>query len=389
MLSSVLNELHDPTVLVEDDDLVRIDALKNNPNAFPNTQTISMAIGIIEFIHGSADEATNTWHEAGIAPAAALKLRADDAHSNGLLDEALAFYQYSVQSDPNLPEVWHEMGIIQEEKGNKTGALEAYEKAWALNNIDSVEPLGSLYNEMRQFDLAIQTWKRALSEYPNYSSRVVWWRNLLISMRSANMWRELVPSARAAISEFPNDAQLYIELGFALQNNSSSFIEASDAFTTAIRLNEELPSAYAAMGNLMAQNQEFEDAIYWYSEAISRTPENAALHVLRANMARATGNLPQALAFYETANRQFPENARILHEMAWTYRQADQKAEALASLDKALDLEPVTSADFLLRAGLIFEWAQEKARAIGIYQELLMLEPENEVARARLESLQP
>jgi tetratricopeptide (TPR) repeat protein len=74
-----------------------------------------------------------------ISPAAALAMRGHYANSEERFEEALYFYTYAVRLDDNLPVVWHEIGIIQKNNGNMEAALTAFEKSWALGNVQRVD----------------------------------------------------------------------------------------------------------------------------------------------------------------------------------------------------------------------------------------------------------
>ncbi len=351
-------------------------------------RTAVMAIGNLAFLQGKREEATIIWQEFGIPSADALKLSGDYANSQNYYYEALNLYTQAVNYNPDLSEVWYAIGVLQQEQNQFEAAIEAYETSWSLRNSKSIEPLGMLYHETGKYELAIEVWEEALQVFPQHPRRNAWWRNLLFGLRSTQQWQTMLRAAQTAIAEFPGEPQLYIELGFAIQNSSGSIDEAVEAFKWAIKLDESLPGAYTVLGNLMVQNQQFDEAFYWYSEAIQRDPENASVYILQANMFRTSGNIETAIDLYLKALGKFPANAEILYELAWAYRLRDDKAGAITTMEEVISSKTTPEIKYLLRAGLIYEWAAEWEKAVEIYKRVLSLEPGNETAVTRLDSLQ-
>ncbi len=351
-------------------------------------QTAVMGIGNLTFLQGEREEAILTWQKFGISSADALKLSGDYANSQKFYEEALDLYTYAVNYNPTLPEVWHAIGGLQQKQGHLEAAIEAYKNSWSLRNSQSVEPLGTLYNETGNYELAIEVWEGALELFPQHPRRAAWWRNLLFGLRSTQQWQTMLETAEKATIEFPDEPQLYIELGFAIQNSSGSLDGAVEAFERAIQIDESLPGGYTVLGNLMSQNQQFDEAFQWYSEAIQRDTENVSVYILRANMIRSSGNIESAVDLYQDALDRFPANREILYELAWAYRLKDQKSEAITTIEQVISSSSTPVIEYLLRAGLIYEWAGEREQAVNIYQRVLSIEPGNEMAAGRLDSLQ-
>jgi tetratricopeptide (TPR) repeat protein len=206
-------------------------------------------------------------------------------------------------------------------------------------------------------------------------------------MRFSQQWVAMLQTTQIAIGEFPNDPQLYIERGFALQNGFGATNEAVETFKNAIKVDDTFPTTYVVLGNLMAQNQQYDEAYYWYSEAIKRNTDNVSWYILRANMARTSGDLALALGLYREIIEVFPDNATVYYEMAWAYRQNEQQLEATDSIERAIDLSFVEIPDYLIRAGLIYEWVGEQEKAIAFFEQVLLIEPENEIAQGKMESI--
>ena len=350
--------------------------------------TAVTAMGHLAFIQGKRESAIEIWQKSGISPELALKLGGDYANSQSLYEAALNSYTYAVNYNPDLPEVWYAIGNLQQEHGDTANAIEAYKNAWSLKNSQSIEPLGTLYHETGNYERAVAVWEGALELFPQHPRRATWWQNLLLELRSTKQWQTMLETAEKAILEFPSEPQLYVELGFALENSSGSLDETVAAFKTAIQIDESLPGPYTVLGNLMARNQQFEEAFEWYTEAIQRDPENVSVYILRGNVVRASRNLESAIDLYQDALDRFPENEQILYELAWAYRLKDQESEAIRAIEQAVTIRSAPSVEYLLRAGLIYEWAGESEKALSMYERVLILEPGNDTAIRQIDRLQ-
>jgi tetratricopeptide (TPR) repeat protein len=196
-----------------------------------------------------------------------------------------------------------------------------------------------------------------------------------------------IEATRIAISEFPDDPQLHAERGFALYYAVNDSTKAIAEFRKAIALDENLAAAYAGIGEIMVAEENYEDAIYWYNLAIDRNFGNRSWYLARAEAAFAQGNLAQAVSLFEETIRLWPDLVHAYYRIALVYRQAEQPENAVIAIEKAISLADEPKPQYFFRAATIYEWIEENSKALRAYQQVLTLEPSNDLAKRGVERL--
>lgn len=90
-------------------------------------------------------------------PGSALLLArlAQPLRAMGRSQEALDAMRKSVQADPNQPEDWYNLGLLESDLGDKKSAIEAFRKSIALD-----QPLCHLTSATARESLGMESWKQ-------------------------------------------------------------------------------------------------------------------------------------------------------------------------------------------------------------------------------------
>jgi tetratricopeptide (TPR) repeat protein len=101
-----------------------------------------------------------------------------------------------------------------------------------------------------------------------------------------------------------------------------------------------LAAVYQERGYAAASNQQFEDAINDYGEAIKITPEDARIYEQRAAVEMKLNDNDKALADYSEAIKLKPNEVRYYLYRSYIYETKGDVKNSMADTDKVLKLDP-------------------------------------------------
>jgi len=145
---------------------------------------------------------------------------------------------------------------------------------------------------------------------------------------------------------------------------------AEAAARHAIRLDPELPSAYAALGDASVQRGNLDQGEHWFREAIRVSPGYATAHHWLADLLMLKLDGEGALSEIEIAETLDPIAPAILVERAEALMMLGRHDEVVAQLDKSLALLPdaelvrTFAAYFFMRLGA-WDRVAEQIRRLG------------------------
>src|SRR5213079_3483843 len=103
---------------------------------------------------------------------------------------------------------------------------------------------------------------------------------------------------------------------------------------------DELSAVYQQRGYADATNQQFQDAINDYGEAIKLTPQDVRVYEQRAAVEMKLQDYDKALADYSEVIKLKPNEARYLNYRAYIYELKNDIKNSLADTEKALKMDP-------------------------------------------------
>jgi len=298
------------------------------------------------------DAAIRVWSQVD-DPDALLYL-ANEAKDDGRTDEALAALRAMYEVDA------------------EKGTFPLASLLW-FSDLDANEPVDLI--------------RKALAEYPYSDQRNLWLRRLGQILQSRTLYAEAEAVWQQTLAEYPQDIQAYISLGWVYYWQGDGVELAQSTFQKAIEMDPSQGDGYLAIAQVLALEMRMAEADPWFAQAVALNPDEQSWWLAWGNALRANGDLTRAFDIYGQLTVQSPDWAPVYYEIAWAYRTADSKDQAVESIRKALALSPSPPVPYYLRAGLIYEWAGYSADAIAAYQEALFLDPKNEAAQMGLQRL--
>lgn len=134
-------------------------------------------------------------------------------------------------------------------------------------------------------------------------------------------------------------ARAFFSIGF-LHAEQQENDQAISAYDQAIELYPEFSEAFNSRGKLKTILENPEDAILDFDEAIRLKPDFAEAWYNRANAKRKSKKHEDAIADYDEAIRLSPDSAGVYHDRGISKRALGQHQEAIADFDEAIRLKP-------------------------------------------------
>src|SRR6266496_5167522 len=103
---------------------------------------------------------------------------------------------------------------------------------------------------------------------------------------------------------------------------------------------DELSAVYQQRGYADATNQQFQDAINDYGEAIKLTPQDVRVYEQRAAVEMKLQDYDKALADYSEVIKLEPNEVRYVNYRAYIYELKKDLKNSMADTDKVLKLDP-------------------------------------------------
>jgi arylsulfatase A-like enzyme/Flp pilus assembly protein TadD len=168
--------------------------------------------------------------------------------------------------------------------------------------------------------------------------------------------------------------------GFELEGR---YAEAKDAYARLLELVPESPASFVNLALSEARLKEFDEAIATLRLGTERMPDSAVLHVRLGHTYLVTGRPAEALASMDRVIALEPRNVDAYTAAASALDALDRKAEARDYLEKAIAVEPENK---FLRTSLAMNLAStgDVARAIEVYKALVHDYPGDHVLRQHL-----
>ena len=201
--------------------------------------------------------------------------------------------------DPSLGYAWHLMGIARDKQSNWPGALEAYEKALALNpeSADIANDLGRLAFKMEMWPQAEALFRLCLARKhaaPEASN------NLAALLRRQMRYDEAIEILRTSLMANPKQPMLWVTLGTVVGDQGRPD-EAATFYTEALRLSPNYAKALYNMSGIMFSRGQEEEAIAQTLHALTMAesaPDATMMRFATGTMSLGRGDLTQGWKYY-------------------------------------------------------------------------------------------
>jgi type IV pilus assembly protein PilF len=189
-----------------------------------------------------------------------------------------------------------DMGISLVRQGNLRGGLENLLKAAELDpqNSDLHHELAIVYRDLKEYDLSLRHFKRALSLRPKFPEAQ---NNLGTLYLLMNRWDLAIDSFQAAIDNilYQTPEIAYNNMGLAYYNKAL-YEKAIQSYQKALDTSPGYSACHANLGLVYETLNRQEDAINSYNKAIKYSPGNPSPYLRLGRLYYKLGKMSDASA---------------------------------------------------------------------------------------------
>jgi len=243
------------------------------------------------------------------------QLQAALAHANSdRFAEAAELADEALKLDSNIVYGWHLLGIARDKLDDRSGALDAYERALALSPADPdiAHDLGRLAFRMEMYPQAEALFRHCLTYQPGAREAS---NNLGALLRRLMRLDEAIEVLRTAIIVEPEAAMLWLTLGTVV-GDQGDIDQAEIFYREALRLEPDYAKALYNLSNMLFAQGRPDEALDHCRRAIelAETPEDLSMmRFALSTMLLSAGDLAQGWAYYDARlDRTFSEPIQFL-----------------------------------------------------------------------------
>lgn len=268
------------------------------------------------------------------------KAQGDTLRARGDLSGALAQYQQAVKQSPNDAEAQTALGEVLVDMKRYDEAATTLEKAREVGGGDrATVALAMAKSGQGLYDEASAMMDDALLRSPTVDNELKA-ANVKLRAKKAAEARPYIEKALAA--EPKNlDAQGASGRAASMLGEHDKAIETLEPVLKQYKRQNAAQAEYeVALAVAYTAKGRLEDAYRTYRHAASIDSRNAEAQAGYAGMLRERGDIEGSITLLKTAESKNPKSAALQYQLGLSYRDFKLRPQALASLQKAVQLDP-------------------------------------------------
>jgi tetratricopeptide (TPR) repeat protein len=181
-----------------------------------------------------------------------------------------------------LNEGYFHLGISYNELRQYQQAVDAYKQAIKIepNHHVTYNNMGVSYIGLEEYQQTIKACQNTIKINPNYTKA---YHNIGIAYSKLEQYQKAIDAYKKAIEIEPNYHKVYMDMSFAY-NKLGKYQKVIDTYKKAIEIKSDDYVAYNDMGNAYSQLEQYQKAIVAYKKAIKIKPDchDARINILEA-----------------------------------------------------------------------------------------------------------
>jgi predicted O-linked N-acetylglucosamine transferase (SPINDLY family) len=292
--------------------------------------------------------------------------------SLGRADEAINYFQHSIQCQPDYVEAYNDLGIAYANTGRLEEAVRVFRQAFERvpANVDAANNLGVILGMLGRPQEGIGYVEQAVKAQPDNPGFLSNFGNLL---RDVGKLDEAVASYRRSLQINPSSAQTFNGLGNALREQGK-LAEAVAQYRQSLRLYPNYFKAHHGLGAALVEMGNVEEAETHYREALRIQPQQAETHFLLGVALTRQARFEQALGSFQQALYLKPNFPEAYNSQGNMFLEQARHDEAAASYQRALELRPGFAEAHNNLANALADQGKLDA-ALAEYREAIKLDP--------------
>ena len=186
------------------------------------------------------------------------------------------------------------MGVTLKKQGKLSEAIEAYNKALAIDPqyAEAYCNLGNALKDQDKLNEAIAAYNKVLAIKPEHAEA---YNNMGVALKNQGKLAEAIASIKHALSLKPDFADAHYNMGAALKEQGK-LEEAIEALNNALSLKPDYVEAHNNMGNTLQEQGKLAEAIEAYNKALVIKPDYAEA---AWNLSGTAKNISEAKSWLE------------------------------------------------------------------------------------------
>ena len=225
-------------------------------------------------------------------------------------------------------------------------------------NVDLYNELGGAYVAAGEDQLALQAIRAGIDVFPEEA-----WvhENAGYAMHELGFWLEAADAFRTALELDPESVWNYFSMADSLI--SAGEHENAYAALTAARRNPIVasdPDELQSLGFYLLDLERVEEAEEAFKRAIELAPDDPDMFEGLADVAFRQGDLEGALDALDAGIRRFPEHAPFYEYAGWLLWEIGELDQAAASFEKSIELDPLNNTAYSGLASVLVDSGREQ-----------------------------
>lgn len=238
---------------------------------------------------------------------------------------------------------------------------------------------GAAYSGLQEYDLALESYDRALELTPLDASIYFSQGD---SLYDKGEFKASIERYNEALRIDPSFAEAYCNRGLA-QQALEEWEAAANSFLKAISLVPDFVEAYSNLGNALRGKGDLKGAIDACNRALSLNPNHAVACFNRGCAEQDQGMFEEAVASYQRALSIESRFVEAHYNLGNAYRDLNESDRAIASYEEALKLQAGLVEAWLNR-GLAYQSKGDLEIAAASYASALKIQPDYAEALSNL-----
>jgi tetratricopeptide (TPR) repeat protein len=267
--------------------------------------------------------------------------RGDLHYEAGRYELAFADYTSALERDPKNAEATSNRGWVYYQQGDAETALAEFNAALQLDPalVYGLWGRGTIWRDRHEKEKAVQDFTDAIRHAEETSQRGDLFNERGNTYYASEDYTNALADYDRAIETRPDQAWPHANRGDALAR-LGRYDEALESLGKAIELAPNTAEFWNLAGNVWFERERYDLAITMYTNAISRNEKEPMYYRNRGGATRLAGQPLEALADLQKAVELAPANADFWNELGVALRDAGRYDLALSAFTKSIELQP-------------------------------------------------
>mgnify|MGYP006144994169 CR=1 FL=1 len=285
--------------------------------------------------------------------------------------EAQNMVTQSLNSSDTLPANFFMLAKIESKNQRFKKALYFYDKAIQKSNSAYPEAAlnkGIIYKNLKEFDLAIYSYKHALSMRPKYSAA---YYNLALSYSGMDSNALAIKNYKNTVKFNPKKYKAWFNLG-RLYNATNQHEKAESVLKRALQVKSNYLKAFMELGRTYGHLKKYDQEIKTYNQLLQIQPNYIGAWYNIALVYKKNKQFPEAINAYEKVINLDLNNVKARKNLGNIYAKNNQLEKAILIYESAADIA-VNDEEIRFNIGLQQAKLKQEDAAVASYNKALQI----------------